>query len=185
MTRISINLLGVERKEALQRKGLPVDKGWLIAGSSVVVSALIILVLNMMLSGWVANAETQKAANVATLADLDKKLTEIKELEAQRKNKLMEEKILRFVTGETYKWSYLLQEVRALMPLDVTINDLKIGADGSFTLNGSATDHRSVALFLASLQSSKMLDGATLQSSVKASEDAVTTFVITSKIKAS
>ncbi|PKL77069.1 MAG: hypothetical protein CVV27_07055 [Candidatus Melainabacteria bacterium HGW-Melainabacteria-1] len=183
MTRISINLLGVERKEALQRKGLPVDKGWLIAGTSVVVSALILLMLNMLLTGWVANAETQKAANETTLKDLERKLKEIKELETKRKNLLMEEKILRFVTGETYKWSYLLQEIRNLMLLDIVIRDLKISADGSFTLNGSATDHRSVALFLSSLQNSKMLASATLQSSVKANEDSVTNFVISCKVK--
>ncbi|HEY9843973.1 MAG: PilN domain-containing protein [Candidatus Sericytochromatia bacterium] len=181
MTRISINLLGVERKEALQRKGLPIDKGWVISAASVLGAALLLFILNMLLSNWVANAEVQKAQNIETIKDLDAKLTEIKTLETERKNLLMEEKILRWVTGETYKWSYLLQEIRTLMPLDVVINDLKISADGTFTLNGTATDHRSVALFLVNLQSSKMLADATLQSSVKQSEKSVTSFVITCK----
>lgn len=184
MTRISINLLGVERKEALQRKGLNVDKGWLISGTSIVISVLLILVAQMILGGWVATAEAKKAENETTLKDLERKLAEIKELEAERKNLLMEEKILRFVTGETYKWSYLLQEIRTLMPLDVKINDLKIAADGAFSLSGSATDHRSVALFLVNLQNSKMVAEATLQSSTKANEDAQTTFSITCKVKA-
>ncbi len=184
MTRISINLLGVERKEALQRKGLNVDKGWLVSGVSVVVSILLVLVAQMILGGWVASAEAKKAENETIIQDLNRKLEEIKTLEAERKNLLMEEKILRFVTGETYKWSYLLQEVRTLMPLDVTINDLKIGADGSFTLNGSATDHRSVALFLINLQNSKMIQDVKLGSSVKANVDSETAFTITCKVKA-
>lgn len=185
MTRISINLLGVERKEALERKGLPIDKGWLISGSSVLAAALLLLILNMTLSGWVANAEDQKVANEARLQELATQLKEIETLETRRKNLLMEEKILRYVTGENYKWSYMLQEVRTLMPLDVSITDLKFSLDGVFTLNGSAADHRSVAMFLVNLQSSKMLSDVVLQSSTKEEADAETTFTITCKIKAS
>lgn len=182
MTRININLLGVERKEALERKGLPIDKGWLFSGGAIIASALLLLLLNGLLSSWVANAEDQKALNEQEIAELDKKLKEIKDLETERNNLKMEEKILRYVTGETYRWSYLLQEVRALMPLDVKINDLKFSADGTFTLSGTATDHRSVALFLASLQSSKMLTNVVLGSSVKAAPEEPTTFEIRCKI---
>lgn len=181
MTRISINLLGVERKEALQRKGLNIDKGILSAVGMLIASVLIVFILNAVLSNMVAQAEDQKVQNEAKIKDLDNKLAEIKTLEAERKELLMEEKILRYVTGETYKWSYLLQEVRALMPLDVVIKDLKFSPDGTFTLTGSATDHRSVALFLSSLQNSKMLAEATLQSSTKANEKAETAFVISCK----
>jgi len=181
VTRISINLLGVERKEALQRKGINIDKGILGAVGMVAVSAVIVLILNMVLTNMVAQATEQKTQNEAKIKKLDGQLEEIKALEAQRKNLLMEEKILRYVTGETYKWSYLLQEVRALMPLDVVIKDLKISADNTFTLTGTATDHRSVALFLASLQNSKMLKEATLQSSTKAKDNGTTAFVISCK----
>lgn len=181
MTRISINLLGVERKEALQRKGLNIDKGILGSVGMILAAALILFILNTVLSNMVAQAKEQKTQNEATIKDLDNKLTEIKTLETERKNLLMEEKILRYVTGETYRWSYLLQEVRTLMPLDVVIKDLKISADNSFTLTGTATDHRSVALFLANLQNSKMLAEATLQSSTKAKEKAETAFVISCK----
>lgn len=182
MTRISINLLGVERKEALQRKGINVDKGILGSVGMIAVAAVIVLILNMVLTNMVAQATDQKTQKEAKIKELDAKLEEIKTLEAQRKNLLMEEKILRYVTGETYKWSYMLQEVRALMPLDVVIKDLKFSADNSFVLTGTATDHRSVALFLANLQNSKMLTEATLQSSTKASDKTgATAFVISCK----
>lgn len=181
MINISINLLGVERKEVLQRKGLQIDKGILGSVGMILASALILFILNTVLSNMVAQAQEQKTVNEATIKDLDNKLAEIKTLETERKNLLMEEKILRYVTGETYKWSYLLQELRTLMPLDVVIKDLKISADNSFTLTGTATDHRSVALFLTNLQNSKMLAEATLQSSAKTKENSVTAFVISCK----
>lgn len=182
MTRININLLGVERKESLERKGLSIDKGVLAAVGSVLAALLIVFIANGLLSNWIANAEAEKKANTDKIAELDAQIAEIKTLEEQRKDLLMEEKILLYVTSETYKWSYLLQEIRTLMPLDVSIKDLKFSADDVFTLTGTATDHRSVALFLVNSQNSKMLTGISLQSSTKAKEDAVTNFVITCKV---
>ena len=182
MTRININLLGVERKESLERNGLSVDKGLLAAVGSIIVSLLIVFIANGLLSNWVANAEIQKKTNTDEIAKLDAQIAEIKTLEDQRKNLLIEEKILLYVTSETYKWSYLFQEVRTLMPLDVSIKDLNFSADSAFTLSGTATDHRSVALFLVNLQNSKMLKDISLQSSIKAKEDAVTNFVISCKV---
>jgi len=179
LTQISINLLGIEQKEALSRKGLPIDKGWLISGATVIASAILLILAINILNGMVAKAEDTKRENEAKIAALDKKIEEIKTLEKQRATQQMEEKVLRYVTGETYKWSYFLQEIRALMPIDVSINDFKINPAGDFTLNGTATDHRTVALYLASLQNSKLLKDVTLQSSVKT--DKATTFVITCK----
>lgn len=182
MIQININLLGVERKEALARKGLPVDKGVLAAIGSVLVAALIVLLLNAIFANLVASAEAQRDANADELKQLDAQLKEIKALDKQKDKLLMEEKILRYVTGETYRWSYLLQEIRTLMPIDVQINDLKFNNDGGFSLNGTASDHRSVALYLASLQNSKMLKDVKLRSSVRTKENAATTFLITCKI---
>ena len=181
MIQININLLGVERKDALARKGLPIDKGLLSAVGSIIVAAVLVLLLNTVLTGFVARAEDQKTANAAKIQKLDTQLKEIASLEKQKQNLIMEEKILRYVTGETYRWSYFLQEIRTLMPLDVQINGLKIDNGGSFSLNGTATDHRSVALFLASLQSSKMLSAVTLRSSIRENESSATSFVITCK----
>lgn len=179
MTQISINLLGIEQKEVLSRKGLALDKSWLISGTSVIISALVLLLVYNILSNMVAQAEAQKLENEQKIAELDKKLAEIKNLETQRTNLQMEEKILRYVTGENYKWSYFLQEIRALMPVDTVINDLKISPTGEFSLTGTASDHRTVALYLASLQNSKFLKDVVLQSSVK--DENSTTFVITCK----
>jgi len=181
---ININLLGVERKESLQRKGLSIDKGWLISVSSVLGAAIILLSLNMLLGNWIANAEATKLDNQAKIKKLDAQLKEIEELEGKKKSLLMEEKILRYVTGETYRWSYLLQEIRTLMPIDVQINGLKFDAKGAVSLSGEATDHRSVALFLANLQSSKLIFDVRLRSSIKESNDAATVFVINCKIGA-
>jgi Tfp pilus assembly protein PilN len=127
LTQISINLLGIEQKEALSRKGIPLDKGWIIAIASIVISGILLLVTNNILGNMVARAEETKKENEAKIAELDKKIAEIKTLETERNNLQMEEKILRYVTGENYKWSFFLQEIRALMPIDVSINDLKIG----------------------------------------------------------
>ncbi len=179
MTSININLLGVERKEALERKGLPIDKGWTGAVGAILVSALLLLLLNSMMGTWVSNAQEEKEANVQELQKLDTQLKEIEVLQKERDNLIAEEKILRYVTGETYRWSYLLQEIRALMPLDVKINDLKFNADGIFVLSGTATDHRSVALFLRSLESSKMLTEVKLRSSIKTNPEDPTSFEIT------
>jgi len=181
LIQININLLGVERKDALARKGLPIDKGLVSALGTVIIAAVIILLSSTVLSNLVAKAEDQKMANEATLQKLDVQLKEIESLEKQKQNLIMEEKILRYVTGETYRWSYLLQEIRTLMPIDVQIDDLKIDNSGSFSLKGTATDHRSVALFLSSLQSSKMLSDVTLRSSIKDNEKSATSFVITCK----
>ncbi len=179
MIQLNINLLGIEQKEALQRKGMPFDKGWLIGGALLVVSVLIVLLSSNILGNMVANAEEKKAANEEVLRALDAKLAEIKTLEKQRSDLQTEEKILRYVTGENYKWSYFLQEIRALMPIDVVISDLKISPTGEFSLTGTATDHRTVALYFASLQNSKFLTDVVLQSSVK--DDKSTSFVITCK----
>jgi len=179
LTQISINLLGIEQKEALSRKGIPLDKGWIIALASILISGILLLVTNNVLGGMIANAEETKKENEAKIAELDKKIAEIKTLETERNNLQMEEKILRYVTGENYKWSFFLQEIRALMPIDVSINDLKIGLAGDFTLTATTTDYRTVAIYLASLQNSKLLTEVVLQSSVKDTKS--TTFVITCK----
>lgn len=179
MTSININLLGVERKEALERKGLPIDKGWASAGGAILLSALLLLLINFQMGNWISYAQETKEANIQELQKLDTQLKEIEALQKERDNLKTEEKILRYVTGETYRWSYLLQEVRALMPLDVKINDLKFNADGIVVLSGTATDHRSVALFLRSLESSKMLADVKLLSSVKTNPEDPTSFQIT------
>lgn len=179
MTQISINLLGIEHKEALSRKGIIFDKGWLVSGLTVIMSVFILLLVQHLLSNMVTHAGEEKANNEKKIAELDKQLAEIKTLETQRANLQMEEKILRYVTGETYKWSYFLQEIRALMPIDTVINDLKISSTGEFSLTGTAPDHHTVALYLASLQNSKFLKDVVLQSSVKDANS--TTFVITCK----
>lgn len=183
MTRISINLLGIDRKEALQRSGLPVDKGLLVAGLSIVLALLLAFGSNALVGSWLANAEETREENKQTIAALDKQIKEIKDLEKEKADKEMEEKILKYVTGETYRWSYLLQEVRLLMPVDIKIDQLAFNPQGEFSLQGSATDHRSVAMFLANLKNSKMLQDIKLQSSEKPSAEEPTVFSITCKLK--
>ena len=124
MTRISINLLGIDRKEALQRSGLPIDKSVLASALMIVVALIIALGGNWMVGSWLATAEETKEENAQTIAALDKQIEEIKGLEKEKADKEMEGKILRYVTGETYRWSYLLQEVRLLMPVDIKIDQL-------------------------------------------------------------
>ena len=184
MTRISINLLGIERKESLQRSGLPIDRGWVIAVVSILIATLLLFGANTVVNGMVASAEEVKEENAQKIAALDKKIKSIKDLEKQKADKEQEEKILLYVTGETYRWSYLLQELRLLMPVDVKIDQLNFNQNGEFSLQGSATDHRSVALFLASLKNSKMLQDVTLQSSEKPSAEEPTVFSMTCKMKA-
>lgn len=181
---ININLLGVERKESARGKGLAIDKALAGAIGSVLVATVIWLVLSTLLNSFISTAEATKADNEAKIKKLEAQLKEIKELEAKKSSLLMEQKILRYVTGETYRWSYLLQEIRTLMPLDVQIKDLKFDAKGTVSLNGTATDHRSVALFLVNLQNSKMIGGVKLLSSVKETPEAATNFVITCNIEA-
>lgn len=181
---ININLLGVERKESLQRKGISIDKALTAAIGSVVLATVIWLALSTLLSSFISTAEATKADNEAKIKKLEAQLKEIKELEDKKASLMVEQKILRYVTGETYRWSYLLQEIRTLMPLDVQIKDLKFDAQGTVSLNGTATDHRSVALFLVNLQNSKMVGEVKLLSSVKETPDAATNFVITCKIEA-
>lgn len=182
MNSININLLGVERKEALKKKGsLPIDKGWLTCIGIIVGALLISLLANFFYDTQVASAEETKASNETEIKKLDAQLKEIKELEGKKNQAEMEEKILLHVTGDTYRWSYLLQEIRTLMPLDLIINDLKISGSGSFTLNGTTTDHSTVALYLTSLKSSQMLTDVQLKSSTKSGES--TSFIITCKVK--
>lgn len=183
MTRISINLLGIDRKEALQRSGLNIDKGLAIATTSIIIALLLLFGSNALVSSWVASAEELKEENTLKIAALDKQIEEIKSLEKEKADKEMEEKILRYVTGETYRWSYLLQEVRLLMPVDIKIDQLSFNPQGEFSLQGSATDHRSVAMFLANLKNSKMLQDIQLQSSEKPSAEEPTVFSITCKLK--
>ena len=109
-----------------------------------------------------ATIRTEMGSNPTELDQVNRRvmqleIEEIKSLEKEKADKEMEEKILRYVTGETYRWSYLLQEVRLLMPVDIKVDQLSFNPEGEFSLQGSATDHRSVALFLANLKNSKML----------------------------
>lgn len=181
---ININLLGVERKESLQSRGIAIDKALAAAIGSVLAATVVWLALSTLLSSFISSAEATKADNEAKIQKLDAELKEIQDLESKKASLMIEQKILRYVTGETYRWSYLLQEIRTLMPLDVQIKDLKFDAQGVVSLNGTATDHRSVALFLVNLQNSKMVGGVNLLSSVKETPDAETNFVITCKIEA-
>lgn len=184
MIQLEINLLGVERKEALERSGLNVDKAWLGAGAAVVLALLLLLGANGFVAGRVAAAEDTVKDNQDKIKKLKEDVKEIKELEKRKADLIAEEKILKYVTGETYRWSYLLQEIRTLMPLDVKIDGLTFQNDNTFSLSGSATDHRSVALFLASLQDSKMIQDVKLQFSTKESPEEATTFQISCKVKA-
>jgi len=183
LTKIGINLLGADRKEALSRKGsLPIDKGWIACVGMILGALIIVFLANTTVGNWVADAKETKTENEAKLKSLAKDLKEIASLEKKEKNMIMEEKILIHVTGDTYRWSYLLEEVRTLMPLSTKINNLKISSSGTFTLVGSAPDHRTVALYLSSLQSSKMLTSVQLKASTKT--ESLTSFTITCKVKA-
>ena len=95
MIQLNINLLGIDQKEALQRKGVPFDKGWLFAAALIIVSSLVVLLSYSILGNMVASAEEKKAENEEILRDLDRKLAEIKTLEKQRADLQTEEKILR------------------------------------------------------------------------------------------
>lgn len=181
MRPISINLLGIERKDSQSGRSMPFDKGWMTAVLLIVIALALQFGGLFLIQGMKANAEEEIASLETEIKQLDAKLKEVKNLEKEKKNLQDEEKILLYVTGATYKWSYFLQELRGLMPLDLSINNLKINKDGKFTLTGRTFDHRTVALFIINLQSSKMISSAQLQSSKKAGT--VTNFVITCQVK--
>lgn len=181
MTRLSINLLGVERKEAQAKSTFPVDKGWFIAGIIVVACLVVTGGSVVLLDGMVSQANATIEAQNEEVKELETKLKEVQNLEKQKESLLMEEKILLYVTGETYKWSYFMQEIRMLMPLDVSINDLKINVAGEFILTGTAPNYRTTAYFLRNLENSKMIADALL---MKTSKDKnLTTFEIKCNVK--
>ena len=68
MTRISINLLGIDRKEALQRSGLNIDKGIAVATASIIIALLLLFGSNALVSSWLASAEELKEENTQKIA---------------------------------------------------------------------------------------------------------------------
>ena len=87
MTRISINLLGIDRKEALQRSGLNIDKGIAVATASIIIALLLLFGSNALVSSWLASAEELKEENTQKIAALDKQIEEIKSLEKEKADK--------------------------------------------------------------------------------------------------
>jgi len=168
LTTISINLLGFEEKERARRYAKPkVDQSLILAVLFIIIAVALNFLGSVVITSLKTGEETRKTVLQEDIKKLDAKLQELKDLEAKRDALIREQKILEFVTGKTYKWSVFLEEFRGLFPDNVWIANLKINEDFSFSLEGTTLDHKSVALFLTSLQNSPYLTRAVLESSIK------------------
>lgn len=166
---LSINLLGYEVREELAKSsgGVKLSKP-LIISISLILLALLINIIGYFI------VVSLRDEQIARKEELDRRKTELeaknKELTdkvAQRDILNQKKNILLWASGNSFKWSALLEEVRDRTPSNLWITKIDVTDAFQINISGETFDHKTVALFLANLQDSPKFKNVVLDFSKK------------------
>jgi len=166
---ININLLGYETKEKLQKssEGFKIRKPLLISivllSLAILGDAVSLIIYQGLRDGQVSrkeDLEVRKAELAQKEKELSLKQTELNDLIAQRT-------LLDWSINKRFKWSILLEELRARVPGNLWIERVEVNESLQLTLSGETFDYKTVAMFAGNLEDSPLFANVALSSTKK------------------
>lgn len=174
---ININLLGYQAREELEKSssGFKIGKSLIITIALLGLAVLLNVISYILMINFRDEQAIEKTKLTARKAELDSKNKELTQLLAERDIVKQKKAILLWATGNTMKWSVLLEEIRGRIPSNLWVDKIDISESLKLSITGQTFDHKTVATFLANLQDSAMFSDVTLgytrkTSSVKLSD---------------
>lgn len=153
---LSINLLGYEVREELAKNsgGLKLSKPLVISIALILLALLINIVSYFVVVSLRDEQIVRKEELDRRKTELESKSKELKDKETQRDTLKQKKEIILWASGNSFKWSALLEEVRDRTPSNLWITKIDVTDAFQLNISGETFDHKTVALFLANLQDS-------------------------------
>jgi type IV pilus assembly protein PilN len=147
---IRINLLPVKelQAEVTRRRQL------IIGGSVLGLTAILLIGIHLLQSHRLSSLETELAGLRADLQTLNTKIKEVGDLQTRIKDLRGKNKIIADLNKKKSGPVLVMESLANATPAALWLTDLKEAA-GSVTLNGVASDNKSIADFMTSLEASK------------------------------
>lgn len=168
---ININLLGYQAREELEKSssGFKIGKSLIITIALLGLAILLNIISYILMVNFRDEQAIEKTKLDARKVELEAKNKELTQLTAERDIVKQKKAILLWATGNTMKWSVLLEEIRGRIPSNLWVDKIDISDSLQLSISGQTFDHKTVATFLANLQDSAMFSGVSLDSSRKTS----------------
>ncbi len=166
---LSVNLLGYEIREELSKSsgGFKLSKPLVISISLILLALLINVVSYFIVVGLRDEQLARKEELERRKTELESKNKELKDKEAQRDTLKQKKNILLWASGNSFKWSALLEELRDRTPGNLWVTKVDITDSFQINISGETFDHKTVALFLANMQDSQKFRNVVLDFSKK------------------
>lgn len=147
---IRINLLPVKelQAEVTRRRQL------IIGGGVLGLTAILLIGIHLLQSYRLSSLETELAGLRADLQTLNTKIKEVGDLQTRIKDLRGKNKIIADLNKKKSGPVLVMESLANAAPAALWLTDLKEAA-GSVTLNGVASDNKSIADFMTSLEASK------------------------------
>lgn len=161
---LNINLLGYEVREEIAKSsaGFKLSKPMIISLALIGLALLLNVVSYLLLVEFRDEQTKIKGELEARKAELDNKNKELTDKAAQRDILLQKKNILLWATGNSFKWSSLLEEIRDRTPSNLWVTKIDVTDAFQLNISGDTFDHKTVALFVANLQDSPKFKNVTL-----------------------
>ena len=166
---LSVNLLGYEVREELAKNsgGFKLSKPLVISLSLILLALIINIVSYFIVVGLRDEQIARKEELDRRKTELESKSKELKDKEAQRDVLKQKKNILLWASGNSFKWSSLLEELRDRTPSNLWVTKVDVTDTFQISIAGETFDHKTVALFLANLQDSPKFRNVVLDFSKK------------------
>lgn len=166
---LSVNLLGYEVREELAKNsgGFKLSKPLVISLSLILLALIINIVSYFIVVGLRDGQIARKEELDRRKTELESKSKELKDKEAQRDVLKQKKNILLWASGNSFKWSSLLEELRDRTPSNLWVTKVDVTDTFQISIAGETFDHKTVALFLANLQDSPKFRNVVLDFSKK------------------
>lgn len=167
---LNINLLGYEVREELAKSGagLKLSKPIIISLALILLALLINLVSYFVVVSLRDEQLARKEELERRKTELEAKNKELTDKVAQRDILRQKKNIILWASGNSFKWSSLLEEVRDRTPSNLWITKIDVTDAMQINIGGETFDHKTVALFLANLQDSPKFKNVILDYTRKA-----------------
>jgi len=161
---INVNLLGYQAREELEKSspGFKIGKSIIITVSLLALAILINIIAYVLMTNVRDEQAREKEKLTARKIELEAKNKELLTVTYERDLLKRKKDILSWATGNSLKWSSLLEEIRGRIPANLWVDKIDITEDGKVALAGLTFDHKTVAIFLANLQDSPSFSSVTL-----------------------
>lgn len=148
MARINLLPWREERRKEQQR-----EFGVMVAGG-VVITGLLFLLAHMTVDGWIDQQKSRNAELQKEITEVNKKITEIEELEKQKEDYLQRMKVIQDLQESRPKIVHMVDELLNVMPVGSYLTSLKQEGD-KVTLEGKAQSNARVSGIMSAIENEK------------------------------